>query len=241
MAVGQRGLEADPAEHARRHGNHAGIGVELSAARGDPHGAVAPLDSLDGRAEPDRVAEPLRQPERQPLVPAGHARGRLLVDVRDAGEVARRHLFSRARARDLDACQERLAHAGVDLQPVEELLRAQLRRDAVERALDTRHRGGHPLVRRRRAAARLAAPVCHALVAELETEPRRQLADGGIARAGCTRRPSRRRRRLGAGATRRARRRARAPRARPPRRPHSGARRPRSGRPARRRRRRPSS
>ena len=51
----------------------------------------------------DGRGELFGQRERQPLVAAGDARRRLVVDVRHAGEAGRRHPVRRARARDLHA------------------------------------------------------------------------------------------------------------------------------------------
>ena len=148
---------------------------------------------------------------------------------------------ARVRARDLDASEDRLARARRDVERVEEVASALplgRRRQALARPSATA--AAQLLVGRADAAARVAPAVAHALVPEPEPEPVDELPDRRVARAGRTRRPSRRPRHSGARATTPARRPATAPRARRPRRRRAPARRRQPAPRARRRRRRPS-
>ena len=79
---------------------------------------------VTGVVQVDRRAELVGQRERQALVPARDARRGLVVDVRDAAEVSRGHAVGGARARDLDAREDRLARARRNVDRVEEVLGA---------------------------------------------------------------------------------------------------------------------
>ena len=166
------------------------------------------------------VAELLGERERQSLVAAGDARRRLVVDVRDArrgprpppGRPCSRTRSPRARGSPRARPPGCRASRGTPRRCPPRCPRREL-------ALRRLHRGAELLVRGADAAPRVAPPVAHPLVPQPEPEAVDQLQDRGVARAGCTPRPSRRRRRSGASATTRAHPRAAAPPApRPPRR-----------------------
>ena len=82
---GQRRVEADQPEEVRRHREHGGPRAHLERARARPHAALAPRPaSRTGAPSTTRVPEPLRQPERDALRAADHARVEHLVLVEQA-------------------------------------------------------------------------------------------------------------------------------------------------------------
>ena len=172
----------DPVDDARRHRDDAAVGFDHAiGGRAYAHPARAPLDLPRRLAERDGARQPGRQRQRQALVASGDARRRLVVDVREAGHVARRNLVGEARRRDLQAGEDRLARANGDRQRAEQLAGA---RPAVERRQCGGYRG-HPVVelfrRRPEPTARLAAPVAHPLVPEAEPELGGKRLDLGVA------------------------------------------------------------
>jgi hypothetical protein len=140
-----------------------------------------PDDALDGRPQADRPTERFGQRQRQALVAAGDARRRLVVDVRYAGEVAGGHQVGGVAARDLHPREERLTRARGDLKTIEEAPGAQI--PCAPPELSFRRGGGRLHLRQARAgsAARLPAPVAHALIPEAEPEALGELAHGGVA------------------------------------------------------------
>ena len=180
---GERRREGDPADDARGHGDHAAVGGDSNAGRRlDLDAVLVPADPHRGIAEPDPAAEPLGQTERQALVAAGDAWRRFVVDVCQPAHGARRNHLAGAAGRDLQPRENRLAGAGFDLQPVEQLARG----DRVpgiggERVAHRADPLGERLRRRAEPAARLAAAVAHALLPEAEPEIIGEPRDLGVA------------------------------------------------------------
>ena len=187
MPGGRGGSKRDPAEHARRNGDHAGVGVELAVVGENAH-ALAPFDRGHGGVQPHRRGERVRQRQRQALVAAGDAGRGLVVDVGDAGELGGGDPFGRVGTRYLHAREDRLTGARRDVEAVEEIARGgtgagpAAARGRRQRPLDLGNRPRELLMRRPDAAARVAPAVAHALVPEPEVEPIDELADRGVPR-----------------------------------------------------------
>jgi hypothetical protein len=125
-----------------------------------------PRDALDGGAQVQPLAQALGERDRQRLVAAGDRVRRRVAERRDAGEVLRRDRIRRSGGGDLDARADRLAHRRRLIEPLEQCRRrAGPDHRIAEEVLDLRC-GGAQVVRSHRgaAAARLAAPVGHALL-----------------------------------------------------------------------------
>jgi len=116
------------------------------------------------------------------LVAAGDARGRLVVDVGYARQIAGCHQLGGVGTRNLHSRQERLASARRDAELVQQAPRAEVPCTALERSCGG-CRGGFDLVQGRAdSAPRLPASVAHALVPEVQPESLDELPYGGVAR-----------------------------------------------------------
>ena len=166
LPAGQGGEE--PRERGQRDGEDHVRGLEVAGVR--PHDAV--LDRADGRAEPDAVAEPRGERQRQTLVPARDAVAGKRGEGRDVLEHARGEPLRALGRGDLDAREHRLGDGRGQPEPADQL---------GDRAVAL-HRPGErgarrlEVGRRRRDPARLALVVAHARVREREALARREAA-----------------------------------------------------------------